>query len=60
MSTLTKLNEEILYNEDMLLMDKVKILKIKYNPKVTSFKKTILEQKIDTIGSPYPFIFRNS
>ena len=34
-------------------------LKIKYNPKVASFKEVLLEQKINTIGSKYPFIFRN-
>jgi hypothetical protein len=26
---------------------------------MSSFKSTILEQKIDTIGSKYPFFFRN-
>jgi hypothetical protein len=34
-------------------------LKISFNPKVSSFKRTLLEQKVDTIGSKYPFIFRN-
>jgi hypothetical protein len=43
----------------MYLFDGVKQLKIKYNPKVSSFKDVILEQKIDTIGSKYPFIFKN-
>jgi hypothetical protein len=32
---------------------------IKYNPKVSSFKSTTLENKIDTIGGKYPFFFRN-
>ena len=45
--------------EDMFLTDGNKQLKIQYNPKVSSFKNTILEQKTDTIGSQYPFIFRN-
>lgn len=45
--------------EDMFLYDGKKQLKIKFNPSVSSFKTTILEQKIDTIGSKYPFIFRN-
>ena len=46
--------------EDMFLSDGEKQLKIKYNPKVSSFKDTILEQKIDTIGSKYPFFFKNN
>ena len=34
-------------------------LKIKFNPKISSFKTIIQEQKIDTIGGKYPFFFRN-
>ena len=45
--------------EDAFLFDGEKQLKIKYNPKVSSFKTNILEAKIDTIGSKYPFVFRN-
>ena len=45
--------------EDMFLFDGKKQLKIRFNPKVSSFKTTIQEQKIDTIGSKYPFFFRN-
>lgn len=45
--------------EDAFLYDGVRQLKIKYNPKVSSFKNTILETKVDTIGSKHPFIFRN-
>ena len=45
--------------EDMFLFDGDKQLKIRFDPKVTSFKNTIPEQKIETIGSKYPFIFRN-
>ena len=45
--------------EDMFLFDGQRQLKIRFNPKVTSFKNTIPEQKIETIGSKYPFIFRN-
>ena len=45
--------------EDMFLYDGERQLKIRFNPKVSSFKTTILEAKIDTIGSKYPFIFRN-
>lgn len=46
--------------EDAFLYDGRKQLKIKYNPKVSSFKKDLLETKTDTIGGQYPFIFRNS
>ena len=45
--------------EDSFLYDGVKQLKIRFNPKVSSFKKNILESKVDTLGSKYPFIFRN-
>ena len=45
--------------EDMFLYDGERQLKIKFNPKVSSFKNDILEQKMDTIGSKYPFFFRN-
>ena len=45
--------------EDMFLYDGERQLKIRYNPKISSFKKVIMETKQDTIGSQYPFIFRN-
>lgn len=45
--------------ENMFLTDGEKQLKIKYEPKVSSFKDTILESKTDTIGGQYPFFFRN-
>ena len=45
--------------EDMFLFDGEKQLKIRFNPKVSSFKNYILETKVDTIGSKYPFFFRN-
>lgn len=45
--------------EDAFLYDGKRQLKIKYNPKISSFKTNILQSKIDTIGSKYPFIFRN-
>lgn len=41
------------------LYDGKRQLKIKFNSKVSSLKKTVQETKIDTIGSQYPFIFRN-
>lgn len=45
--------------EHAFLFDGERQLKIKYNPKVSSFKATKLEAKMDTIGSKYPFILRN-
>ena len=45
--------------EYMYLSDSERMLTIKYDPKVSSFKNTILEQKIDTIGNQNPFFFRN-
>ena len=45
--------------EDMFLFDGVKQLKIRFNPQMSSFKKTLQEQKIDTLGSKYPSFVRN-
>ena len=45
--------------EDSFLYDGEKQLRLKFNPKVSSFKEMLLETKTNTIGSKYPFIFRN-
>ena len=45
--------------EDMFLYDGDKLLKIRFNPKVESFKTKLLEQKTDTIGGRFPYITRN-
>ena len=45
--------------EDAFLYDGERQLKIRFNPKISSFKATILESKTDTLGGKYPFIFRN-
>lgn len=45
--------------EHAFLFDGTRQLKIKFNPKMTSFKDDVLEQKTDTIGGRYPYIFRN-
>lgn len=45
--------------EDMFLFDGERSLKIRFNPKINSFKTTHLEKKIETIGNKYPFVFRN-
>lgn len=45
--------------EDIFLFDGKKQLRVRYNPQITTFKTDLLEQKTDTIGSKFPFIFRN-
>lgn len=45
--------------EDMFLSDHDRQLKIRFNPKVNTYKRTLLESKIDTIGGKYPIITRN-
>ncbi len=45
--------------EDTFLYDGERQLKIKYNPKIGNIKTNISEQKTDTLGSKYPFFFRN-
>jgi hypothetical protein len=43
----------------LFLYDGYQQLKIAYDPKVSSFKTTTLESKVETIGGQYPFFFRN-
>ncbi len=45
--------------EDAFLYDGKRQLKIRFNPSISGLKPVILENKIETIGSKYPFIFRN-
>lgn len=45
--------------EDMFLFDGDKQLKIRFNPKVSSFKNTVVESKTDTIGGKFPYFFKN-
>lgn len=45
--------------EDAFLFDGTRQLKIRFNPKISSFKTTVLDSKKTTIGGKYPFIFRN-
>lgn len=45
--------------EDAYLFDGERQLRLRFNPKVSSFKATVLESKTDTIGGRHPFIFRN-
>lgn len=46
--------------DDMFLFDGERQLKIKFNPKISSFKQTVLEQKQNSIGGKYPYFFRNA
>lgn len=62
----TKLLSDKLYSdvvlsdfEDCFLYDGKRQLKIKYNPKISSFKQTLQEAKTVTLGQQYPFILRN-
>ena len=45
--------------EDLFLGDNKKQMAVKFNPKVSSFKETVQETKVETIGSKYPYFFRN-
>lgn len=48
------------YFDSIYLSDSKRMLGIKYNPKVSSFKNTLLESKSDTVGEKFPFFFRNN
>lgn len=47
------------YFDDIFLISKNEMVKIKFNPKVTNYKRNLLETKQDTIGRQYPFIMKN-
>ena len=47
------------YFEDAFLFDGNRQLRIRFNPKISSFKTNYLDTKKTTLGSQYPFIFRN-
>ena len=54
------LSEEIFVDfEDSFLYDGERQLKIRFDPKVSSFKTNVTEAKLSTLGEKYPFIFRN-
>jgi alkaline phosphatase len=57
--TLSNVTGRLDYNNMSLKGADGKILNIEYNPKVSSFKTTLQEQKIDTIGGKYPIFQRN-
>lgn len=45
--------------DDIFLTAEEKQLKIRFDPSIGSYKRTVLEAKTDTIGSKYPFVKRN-
>lgn len=47
-----------LFDSTFLLKDNIQ-LRIRYNPKVTTFKRSLTDAKIETIGSRYPYIKRS-
>ena len=57
-----KIASNLIYSdfEDMFLWDGKQQIKIRFNPKVSSFKINHLEQKTDVIGNRYPVFFRNN
>ena len=60
-----KITEKILSDsftpqfDSIFLSDGEKQLCIRFNPKVSNFKTTIAEQKINTIGNKFPIFFKN-
>ena len=45
--------------EDMFLFDGKRQLCVRFNPKVATYKRDLQENKVETIGSKYPYIMRN-
>lgn len=45
--------------EDYYITDQTRQLRIRFNPKISSMKNTIVESKTNTIGSRYPYIVRS-
>lgn len=54
-----KYNTTIADFEDIFLSDGERQLRVRFNPKIAKFTTTIPEKKVETVGSKYPFIFRN-
>ena len=46
--------------EDIFIYDGEQQLKLRFNPQVSSFKTQLSETRSETIGSKYPFFFRNA
>lgn len=49
----------ILLTEDIFLVTKDVILKVRYNPEVANYKRNIMDITSPTLGGIYPFIRRN-
>lgn len=47
------------YFEDAFLYDGTRQLRIRFNPKVSSFKPVVQETKKITLGKKYPYVLRN-
>lgn len=45
--------------EDMFLYDGQRQLRVRFNPRVSTFKTDLLENKTETIGSQFPFFSKN-
>lgn len=45
--------------DDMFLSNKDMQLRIKYDPSISNFKRTLSESRTETIGSKYPYFRRN-
>lgn len=45
--------------EDIFLYDGDRQLRVRFDPKVSSFKTNVLESKTEMLGAQYPFFFRN-
>lgn len=52
-------NSVIANFEDIFLSDGERTLKVRFDPKVSSFKTVLQESKVNTLGGQYPFFFRN-
>lgn len=50
----------LMLHEDIFLIGEKDILKLKFNPNISSFSHVIKESKTETLGSQYPFIRRNA
>ena len=46
--------------EDIFIYDGQQQLKLRFNPQISSFKTQLSETRSETIGSKYPFFFRNA
>lgn len=60
LSNIVKLEDPIMIElEDAFLTTENMQLNVKFNPSISNYKRNIIESKVDTLGSKYPFIRRN-